>query len=282
MKLDLANAKPEGRAEFPRLSLKKDETARICILTTKDWEVSLRHFINGVGYVHCHAMKDAKDEVDLLRIEEEGGNPDTCIMCKMSLQGENGPVGRPYRRFALRVLRYGTDLYGKVTLPLKYYMEIWIISNEKYRQLRRIVDEWGKLSEHDLTLTCSDAAYQKISIDVKKEAAWVKEKDNIIAYWKAEVGKYKLDECLGNTYDEEALRKRLSLVSRRGAKVSAPVELEDDSIFASDSSPKATVSSGDLFSTDEQPVVTPVDTLDKTKFKEESEPADFLAELDLK
>jgi len=280
MKLDLANAKPEGRAEFPRLSLKKDETARICILSTKDWEVSLRHFVNGAGYVHCHAMKDAKDEIDLLRIEEEGGNPDKCMMCKMALQQDNGPVGRPYRRFALRVLRYGTDLYGKVTLPLKFWMEIWIISNEKYRQLRRIVDEWGKLAEHDLTLTCSDASYQKISIDVKKEAAWMKDKQGVVGYWKAELGKYKLDECLGNSYDEKTLEKRLSLVARRGQKTTA-VELEEDSVFSSDEAKPKPI--GDVFGAGGSGTASPVDNGEGTKtgFKEEAETVDFLKELDI-
>lgn len=286
MKMDLANAKPEGRVEFPRLMLKKDETARICILSTKDWEVSLRHFINGVGYVHCHAMKDAKDEVDLLRIEEEGGNPEKCLMCKMSLQQEGGPVSRPYRRFALRVLRYGTDPSGRLPQgALKFWMEIWIISNEKYRQIRRIVDEWGKLAEHDLSLTCSDAAYQKISIDVKKEAAWLKEKDAVVAYWKGPdgAGKYKLNECLGNDFDEETLRKRLNLVARRGTKVSSPVDLEEESIFSSGGEEAKGSPVADVFDTDSvgEVVTQATKEAEKVGFKNEVGTADFLKDLEI-
>jgi len=231
MKFDATTAKPEGRAEFPRVSLKKDETARVCILSSKDWEVSVRHFVNGLGYVHCLATKLAKDVSDLLKLEEEGGDPENCLLCKISGQ-ENSPVSRPFRRFAVRVLRYGTSPDGKLSPgALKYWMEIWVISNDKYRQLKRIIEEWGELAKHDLTLTCSDATYQKVSIDVKKDALWMQDKDAVINYWKEERPKYKLDECLASMFTDENLRKRLAHIARRTATAS-PVGLDDESVFS--------------------------------------------------
>lgn len=231
MLLDATKAKPEGRAEFPRISLKKDETARICILSSKDWEVTVRHFVERMGYINCLAIGNAKDEQDLLKIEDEGGDPLNCILCDMSLREGSG-VSRPFRRFAVRVLRYGTNPEGILTPgPLKFWLEIWIIDNGKYRQLRRIMEEWGALAQHDLSITCSDAQYQKISIDVKKEAMWVKEKDAVVEYWKKERVKYNLGECLAQNLTKDVLERKLSVMLRRTQRGSV-VDLEDESMFS--------------------------------------------------
>lgn len=279
MKLDATTSKAEGRAEFPRVSLKKDETARVCILSAKDWEVSVRHFVNGLGYVHCLASKFAKDELELLKLEEEGGDSEKCLLCKISGQ-ENSPVSRPFRRFALRVLRYGTNPDGKMLPgPMKYWMEIWIISNDKYRQLKRIIEEWTELAKHDLTITCSDATYQKISIDVKKDAAWMTEKDAVIAYWKEERTKYKLDECLASSFTEENLRKRLANIARRTSTTS-PVALEDESIFSKEKGTAfSSQGSADLFA-EETEGKEVVEKIEEVKPDELSK-ADFIKDLGL-
>lgn len=230
MKVDVSKAPKEGRAEFPKVDLKKDEVRRVCVLGTKGWEVTVRHYVRGLGYVHCLAAKSADDVTGLLKIEDEGGRPDECILCKKANEGGDR-VGLPYRRFAVRVLRYQTDFKGALEGgKLNYWMEIWIIDNYKYRQLRGILDEWGNLNKHDLALTCREAKYQNIDIDVKKDALWVKEKDAVLEYVKEEAAKYDLMECLGITMDDEALRRKLAIVERRSAPAT-PVELEPEDVL---------------------------------------------------
>jgi hypothetical protein len=233
MKFDVGTAKQEGRTEFPRLVLKKDEIARISILTTKDWEVSVRHFIQNLGYVHCLAIHKAKDEVDLLRIEDEGGRPDDCPLCKRFLEKKSETdnlVSAPYRRFAIKVLRYKTTPQGTVPPgPLQYWTEIWIVSNEKYRQLRAIIDEWKDVKAHDLTLTCLDAQYQKLMIDVKKDALWMKDKDEmqrVVSYYREDSGKYNLMDCLGQSLSLEQIKNKMSIIQRR-FKVESPIDFGD-------------------------------------------------------
>ncbi len=237
MKFNVAEAPAEGGVEFPKLELKKEEKARICIPTTKGWEASVRHFVRGIGYVHCHALLKAeiKSPADLYKIEEEAGRPDDCIMCTTSLK-DSERVTRPVRRFAIRVLRYKTDFDGKLSPGgLKYWLEIWIIDNRKYRELRGILDEWGgknkdQINKHDLALVCEDPKYQNMTLTVKKEAAWTQDREGVKAYLTEEVKKYDLMECLGATMDKEALNRRFAIYERRTTK-EEPVALEEEDVL---------------------------------------------------
>lgn len=240
MRFNVAEAPAEGGVEFPKLELKKDEKARLCIPTTKGWEASVRHFVRGIGYVHCHALLkvEIKSPADLYKIEEEAGRPDDCIMCATSLK-DSERVTRPVRRFAIRVLRYKTDYEGKLSPGgLKYWLEIWIVDNRKYRELRGILDEWGgknkdQINKHDLALVCEDPKYQNMTLTVKKEAAWTQDREGVKAYLTEEVQKYDLMECLGATMDREALNRRFAIYERRTTK-EEPVELEEDAVLGSE------------------------------------------------
>lgn len=242
MKFNAANAPAEGGIDFPKLTLKKDEKARICIPSTKGWEVTVRHFVQGVGYVHCHALQneDVKTPADLYKIQEEMGRPDECIMCAMSAKG-NERVGAPSRRFAIRVLRYKTDYDGKLSPGgLKYWLEIWIIDNRKFRELRGILEEWGgekkdRINRHDLAMHCEDQKYQNMTITVKKEAAWMQDKEGVKAYLQQEVAKFDLMECLGAVMDKDALQRRFAIAERRTAR-EAPVGLDEEDVVPGEKS----------------------------------------------
>jgi hypothetical protein len=287
MKIDPTQAKPEGRAEFPRLSLKKDETARVAILSTKDWEVSVRHYVRGLGYVHCLAIHDAKDELDLRKIEDDGGYPEKCPLCKLSLESKSEKddlVGPPFRRFAIRVLRYKTNFNGTPTPGGQFWMEIWIVSNEKYRQLRSILEEWKVLHAHDLSLTCSDQTYQKITINVNKEALWMKgDHKEVAAYYRAEAQKYNLMDCLGLSVSKEALEKKLE-VARRKLKIEAPIDLGEEIVGQTEettASPMASdVSELDLFGPTKEVEKTADSPFAKPAAPEPEGEVDFLKELE--
>ena len=267
MKFNAANAPAEGGIDFPKLTLKKDEKARICIPSTKGWEVTVRHFVQGVGYVHCHALQneDVKTPADLYKIQEEMGRPDDCIMCAMSAKGGER-VGAPSRRFAIRVLRYKTDYDGKLSPGgLKYWLEIWIIDNRKFRELRGILEEWGgkskdKINQHDLAMLCEDQKYQNMTITVKKEAAWMQDKEGVKAYLQQEAAKFDLMECLGAVMDKDALQRRFAIAERRTSR-EAPVGLDEEDVVPGEK-PEAEKAGAEAKATSEEDIF---------EFKEEKE-----------
>jgi hypothetical protein len=229
-----ANEAPEeGRAEFPKFELAKDEVARINLLSIKGWTTTVRHWVSRMGYVHCHASENLKPGEDLLtemlKIEEEGGRPEECLMCKLSVEG-NTNVGAPLRRFAARVLRYKTDTKGEVPRSgdLAFWLEIWLFDNRKYRKLNQIMREWGGdeligISQHDISITCDDQKYQNMTFQPMKNALWKAKEKEVIAYFKEEAVKYDLGVCLGNVIEPTALERRFAQIERR-AKTEDPVD----------------------------------------------------------
>jgi hypothetical protein len=199
---------------FPKVDLKKDETARICVVSPY-FEVTVRHWVTRMGYIHCHAK--AESFSDLAKIEKDMGRPEECIMCSMTLDPAlKDVVGMPMRHFATYVLRYHTDVRGQLLHDqLSYHLEIWLLGNKKYRELIRMQDEWGGLQTHDLELTCVEAKYQNFDISLKKEAHWLVQKDKVAEYLKIETVKYPLLECLGETVDKETLQRRFESARRR-------------------------------------------------------------------
>ena len=285
MEFDASSATMEKGIEFPKLDMKKDEVARICIISTKGWVVSVRHWVRGVGYVHCHAMLGQKIEspVDLLKIEEEGGRPNDCILCANAAAG-NERVGVPQRRFALRVLRYRTDMHGKASAgALGYWLEIWIIDNRKYRSLLTKMEEWGgkekkSINKHDLLLTCEDEKYQNVTIDVMKSAWWEQDKANVKLYLKDELPKYDLMNCLGHSMEKEALERRFAFLKRRETP-EAPVDLGAEEELVPGAVAKAT-SEDDPFDFESKGGdKSPEGEVPAVVDKEEAEETDFLDEV---
>jgi len=140
MQVDLT--KPESfetGARFPKLELKKDETARICILSNKGIEVALTHWVTRVGYVHCLAKTEKFS--DLRETERNGGNPEQCILCRYATETK-GIVSPPLRHFAAKVLRYRTDANGNMpSSGLQYWFEIWVFSNKKFSSIIQMQKE---------------------------------------------------------------------------------------------------------------------------------------------
>lgn len=229
MKFNMDEVPDEGRADFPKFELSMDEIARANLLSIKGWEVSLRHFVKGIGYVHCHAAKNAKDTKELLKIQQEAGRPDECLMCKISATGTDR-VSAPQRRFATRILRYKTNLNGEVSGGnLSYWLEIWILDNRKFKDLQKIVSEWGgkggeDIRNHDILISCTNQQYQNMTLQTMQKALWVADKEEVIKYFKEEAVKYNLSECLGEVMEQDALERRFAQIERRTQKTDAPVD----------------------------------------------------------
>jgi len=211
---------------FPKLELRADEKARVNVLSLKKWEIALTHWVDRMGYVHClYPFKTVKE---LIEVESDYGKPEDCILCKKSADG-NKHVGLPSRRYAVRVLRYKTDVQGNpvATGGLQYWMEIWILGPKKFSQVIEKWKEWGNLAKHDLALHCTEAKYQNMDIDIKKDALWIAEKDKVVAYWKSEADKYNLMECLGAKVPKEILERRFAMMSRREPDYGPTKETEE-------------------------------------------------------
>lgn len=204
----------DSGVQFPKVDLKKEEVARICVVSPY-FEVTVRHWVARMGYIHCHAK--AKTFVELAKIEKDMGRPEECIMCAMSLATDlKGVVGEPKRHFATYVLRYHTDTRGQLLHDrLSYHLEIWLMGNKKYRELIGMQKEWGGLQTHDLELTCIDTKYQNFDISLKKDALWIADKNKVVEYLKIETVKYPLYDCLGEVVDKETLQRRFDSVRRR-------------------------------------------------------------------
>lgn len=161
---------------------------------------------------------------------------------------------------------------------LRYWMEIWIIDNRKYRTLHSILEEWGgakknEINQHDLQLTCDEQQYQNMTINAMKNALWMQDKEGVKAYLKDEISKYDLVKCLGNEMEAEAIKRRFALLARRTAE-EAPVDLEakedtpssgaevssEEEVF--DFNPKGNKEGGDIPAAAEKEETETVDFLD--------------------
>src|SRR5688572_21876359 len=65
-------------------------------------------------------------------------------------------------RLAALIVKYGTDVRGVVaTQPFTFEQLLWKFGPDKYDQLRTINRDFP-LTHHDLSVSCSDAHYQKM------------------------------------------------------------------------------------------------------------------------
>jgi len=208
----------DAGVKFPKFDLKKDEIARVCVISPY-FEATVRHWVNRLGYVHCKAKVEKFQ--DLIDVERDGGRPEECLMCELSLRPDlKDMVNLPLRHFATYVLRYHTDMRGNVLHgQMSYHLEVWLLSNKKYRELMSLRKEWGDLQTHDLEINCVEAKYQNFDISLKKEALWAKlgkeEQKEVIAYVKEEIEKYPLMGCLGDVIEKEVLLRRFEVIRRK-------------------------------------------------------------------
>lgn len=204
----------ETGVRFPKVDLKKDEVARVCVVSPY-FEATVRHWVNRMGYIHCHVK--AESFADLAKIEKDAGRPDECVMCQLANNPDTSEFVRlPTRHFATYVLRYHTDVRGNLLHDqMAYHLEVWLMGNKKYRELISMQKEWGGLQVHDLELTCVEAKYQNFDISLKKEAHWIQQKEQVKEYLKVETAKYPLYDCLGEVVDKETLRRRFDSIRRK-------------------------------------------------------------------
>lgn len=87
-------------------------------------------------------------------------------------------LGPPKSKIATFVVQYVTDRRGKLQKPLEFDVKPWRFSEDKYRRLAAIHEQFN-LTMHDIQVTCEDDTYQKLNFTPMPKGAFWLMKDSI-------------------------------------------------------------------------------------------------------
>lgn len=128
-----------------------NETDRIYILNPRDLIKVRAHYHEKLKSVRCNSTFEQTGQQEVLT--HEAG------CCRA--------LGKSDLRFGVLLLRYVTDRAGNVIMPFQPpEMRLWRISVDKYLTLRDINKDFP-LDTVDLSVTCTEAQYQKMTIGAK-------------------------------------------------------------------------------------------------------------------
>jgi len=138
--------------DFDNYKGRLNETDRIFLVRPKALIKARTHFHEAkLKSVRCNSKYEQTDKQELL-IEEAG-------CCKM--------LGKSSLRFAALILRYVTDRQGNLIRPFQPpELRLWLFSTDKYFTLKGINGDFP-LDTVDLSVTCTEAQYQKMTILAK-------------------------------------------------------------------------------------------------------------------
>ena len=186
--------KKKGFFDFPKLTLEKNEKARVCVLETPDVEFvhTLRRIIteNGRPVMRTDEWKTktgtrTKEVPDMDFVgkficlgdaevlNEKGADPDNCAACKASIEVP-GAVDGPKRRFVVHVIKYETKkgTYN-IQEPFQAKVLAWEFTENRFGTLVDIRMEHGNLPQIDLCLgPCENAGFQKYDIIPGGSCQW--------------------------------------------------------------------------------------------------------------
>lgn len=179
--------------DFPKLSLKKDERARVLfveypevfyyhemrapevdehgvpIMGTATNRAGESYQINKMKFVG-NPLCTGKE--DTLEDESSGGiDPENCIVCA---QVNKYPkrFAAPRRRYVAHVIRYRTASGSfNPTKPFSVELLVWAFADKKFNSLIDIAEEHGDLLKKDLLLgPCTNESFQNFDIQVGSDA----------------------------------------------------------------------------------------------------------------
>lgn len=131
---------------------------RIFIMTQKPKMMRVHY---KEGYFRCLSEYETKDGMTVQTVQGK--------CCEML-------TDPPSMRFAVVVCLYDTKKDGalkckdmKHPSDLDFEFQIWILSEATFARLRTKHEEWD-LTQHDLLISCTEEKYQRIDVDVCKDA----------------------------------------------------------------------------------------------------------------
>lgn len=90
-----------------------------------------------------------------------------CPVC-VAASNKVGKIKGASDTFGANILVYDTDAAGTLASPLNAEVHFWAFGSDKFTALRNIIKEWGPITELDLMCTCTDAQFQKLTIQPGK------------------------------------------------------------------------------------------------------------------
>lgn len=192
MEISFATFKARTTQRIPKLSLEKDEQARICFLE-KAPRMVFTHTFNKVvtgpdgkaiiikdTWPDGQPRETAKTEYagkfrclgNTDELQRSGVDPENCPACRAHIENPNA-LKAPARRFLGHVLKYSVRPGSfSPTKPFSASLVIWDLTEKRFEQLVDIYNEHGELSEHDLLLgPCENKQMQKYTIQIGGDKA---------------------------------------------------------------------------------------------------------------
>lgn len=181
---------------FPKLSLKKDEKARILLIEKNpvyEWTHELKRpkIVDGEPAMEMTTpLRGEPKQVNTMEflsrpiclgdagtLDNDGYDPANCPMCALAKRNPDA-VKAPARRFATHVIRYRTQ-GGKFDLlnPFAVEVLVWSFTERMFAQLAEFKEEWDDLRAHDLLVECKNQNFQNYEINVAKSAAWLEDEE---------------------------------------------------------------------------------------------------------
>ena len=203
MEISFNTFTPRANSTAKKLSLEKDEQARICFIENAPRLVFVHNFEKLVvgddgqpikvsdtwpdgtpreslkteyaGKLRC--LGD--DEV----VNTTGVDPENCPACAASITN-SGAIKPPTTRILGRIVKYNVKANSfSVAKPFSAQLLVWDLTAKRFSDLKAIYDEHGNLAERDLLLgPCENKGFQKFNIAVAGGDAARLESDDTRTY----------------------------------------------------------------------------------------------------
>lgn len=227
--------KNETFKKYPRITLEKDERARIVCL--EDPDVSYVHnfkkpeMLNGKPTMVKVQGKDGEDkEVNKMEwvatdiclgdfevLQKKGTDPDNCPGCKESK--ETDTILPPQRKFAMHVAQYVLQKGWTISEPFNASIKAWVFTDRRFNELVELKELHGDLRKADLALgPCESKLYQTYKIQVAPGSAEYLATDERKRFI---IDSFKNNRCedlvgmLGRTVDASLMREHIDEVKAR-------------------------------------------------------------------
>ena len=212
---------PENKStsifDMDKLSLKKDEKARLVLMDEKARGQTVHYVVTGSGdnergrYYVCLG--------DPAAVKQQGADTERCPACRAAETGTD--IVRPaQRRFVMNIGRYRTNAKGEPTKPLSLALQVWVFNNDKFNKLVDRRQEHkdapcptcqGDLRKHDFIITCTGQQYQNMDIDISPAMLLAKDQGAIEQYKEIQTQRHPdLERLLGETVNFESMDRLIN------------------------------------------------------------------------
>ena len=187
--------KPKNNDFSKKLSLKKDEQARVCFLEQEPEMIYVHSFEkvvtgpDGKPIITKDEWPDGGERINVKTeyagkllclgkaevVQESGADPENCSACAAHIENP-GALKKPTMRVLGHAFKYATKSGSfSPTKPFSGSLVVWDLTEKRFAQLNEIFLEHGTLASKDLLLgPCELEKMQKFDIAVGNgDAAWL-------------------------------------------------------------------------------------------------------------